>query len=159
MSKDPIIRFYSTDPSELLIEARVPEKNNPAVFHAIAFKANAVDYVMEVNDAVSALVLKSGVTIAVAHPFQKLKEMVYDPNFRSGPSLDLTAVTGEAVKNISLRRLADEFKTEAKSLKIRAFLREMYSNRTAQIDFSEADISSYEPSSNTRAKTKESVTL
>ena len=148
----------------MLIDALAPEKDDPNIFHPVTFKASSVDYIREVNDTVSALVLKSGLTIPVACPFQELKQMVYEPDLAAGPSLDLTPVTGPAVKDVMVARLADEVKisdefNQNSSLMISALLRKTSTNQVINCTFSEDAVSSYEPKETPRAKSGLTITI
>ncbi|MBI3441973.1 MAG: hypothetical protein HY052_09295 [Proteobacteria bacterium] len=158
------LHFVSHDPSEVLIDALVPEKNNSNVFHRVSFKASVIDHVMQVNDAVSALVLKSNLTIPVAHPFQKLREMIYDPDLSAGQCLDLTPVTGLVVKDALVPALTDEVKlsgefNQSASLMINAILRKPGTNEVINCSFSAAAVSSYEPLVTNRTKSGSAVAI
>jgi hypothetical protein len=157
-NKDRHMRFISLDQTDLRIEALAPEKNNAGVFHAIHFRASEISYLMEVNDKVSALVLKSNVTIPVALPHQQLDRMIYEPDFRAELVLDLKPVTGKIVKDVP--ELADEFNTKTKfGLAISAILRRGNNNTAIPFDFFEDDIKSYEPVTGTRSKTTTGVKI
>jgi hypothetical protein len=166
-NKGSVMRFISLDPSDLRIEALAPEKNNPGVFREVTFRAGEISYVMNVSDKVSALVIKNGVTIPVALPYQELKRMIYEPDFRAVSPLDLKPFTGAAVKGVLVPALADEFNDESgpsgdkqPGLQISAILRKNYSNETKRFDFPESFVTSYEALvSGTRAKNKLSVTV
>jgi hypothetical protein len=159
-NKDHVMRFISLDASDLRIAALVPEKNNPNIFRAITFRAGEISYLMEAGEGVSALVLKNSVTVPVALAYQELNRMIYEPDFRAGNILDLTAVTGQAAKDVRVSRLADEFNAPSKSgLVISAILRRGSSNSAVGFDFSESDIASYADESGTRAKTGHSVRI
>ena len=151
---DDKISFSSLD-RDVLIEALAPQKG-ASEFHALIFRASAIDCLMEVNEKVSAIVLRNGITIPVALPYQKLKQSVYAPDFKDGPILNLLNETGHAAKDILVPGLSDEFNDKA-GLVIRATLRKLGTNETVRMDFSEAAMLSYAPDSNTRSKTSHSV--
>jgi len=68
-------------------------------FNATTFLETEVERVMEIGEGRSALVLRSGVEIPVALPYEQLEQKIYQPDFRNGgPLLDLRDVTGEVAK-------------------------------------------------------------
>ena len=153
-------KIISLDQQDLLIDAMAAEKNDATAFHAIAFRSNTIEYLMEVNDTVSVLVLKSNLNIPVALPFQELKQMIYAPDLSAGAALDLTPVTGHAVQNVLVPALADTFNAKENApLMIHATLRKYQSDLTVDFDFNENAIASYQVVNNTRAKLDSSVSI
>ena len=152
------MRFISLDSSDLRITALAPEKNHADIFCKISFRASDIAYVREVNAAVSALVLKSAVTIPAALPFEELERMIYEPDFRADLVLDLKPFTGQAVKDVQVPTLSDEFNARS-SLVISALLRQANSNSTARFEFSESDISSLEAFDTNRSRSGCSVKI
>ena len=64
-------------------------------FHASTFSESEVQSVDDMGQDRSALVLRSGVQIPVALPYDELEQNIYSPSFRTdGPVLDLRNVTG-----------------------------------------------------------------
>lgn len=155
--------IYTYDPAALRVDAMAAEKNNAGVFHPVSFRTTAIEYVMEIKDGVSAMVLYSGVTIPVALPFEKLKQMIYEPNIRDGMVVDLMKVTGTAVKDVLAPKLAEKFNQQGPglktALKIKAYLRANAENRFVEFSFYETDIASLTPETGTRSKTKKSVSI
>lgn len=149
-------RSFSTDPSDLLIDAAVCDKNNPGVFHTITFKVASIQYLTDVNEKASAIVLNGGTVIPVACPRVELKQMVYNPDLAAGLNLDLTPLTGQVAADIVAPALADEFNKKS-GLTVHALLRKSSSDKVIHYTFSERDISAYEPVEGTRAKCGESV--
>lgn len=158
---DSGFKILSVDQPEMLIEAFVPEKNNPAQFHRVAFKTSAIEYLMEINDRVSCVVLKNSLTIPVALSFRELKRAIHEPDFKTGASLDLTLITGKAVADIRMPQLADAFNAanNAKGMLIRAVLRKWQSNECVVREFYESDVASFEIKTLTRSKSEESIQI
>ena len=68
-------------------------------FNATTFSEIEIERVMEIDEDRSALVLRSGVEIPVAIPYEQLEQKIYQPNFRNdGLVLDLRDVTGEVAQ-------------------------------------------------------------
>lgn len=147
-------KILSVDQPEMLIEAFVPEKNNPAQFHRVAFKTSAIEYLMEINDRVSCVVLKNSLTIPVALSFRELKRAIHEPDFKTGTSLDFTLITGKAVAGIQMPQLADAFNAanNEKGTLIRAVLRKWSSNEFVTYDFNESSIASLKPMETIRSR-------
>lgn len=93
----------------LRIEACVPVASMPGEYRRMMFHAREVASVLELDDKRSGIVLENGVTIPVAIAFDKLKNMIYDPDFRTGNSIDLTLVTGAVVADVVPVKLSTEF--------------------------------------------------
>ncbi len=141
---DKKMRFISTDPADLLIEAMVQEKNNPHVFHPITFKVNTIEYIMHIDDDSAAIVLRSNVVIPIAMPYKDLKQKIYAPDFKDGNYLDLTEVTGTTTEDKQAPSLKDQFneptKQNKKDLTIRAFLRIKDARQFTMVEFKDSDI-------------------
>jgi hypothetical protein len=115
LGKGAVIKSMGGDSGDLLIEAQAPVAGaGPGVqFRQIAFRASRIDYVYQAGEGVSAIKLNDGVTIPVAMPFPELKSRIYDNDFRTGGSIDLSLVTGAAVKDQLFPKLSKEFNPAA----------------------------------------------
>lgn len=114
LGKGAVIKTLGGENEDLLVEAQVPVAGAPgAAFCQIAFRASRIDYVYQAGDGVSAIKLNDGVTIPVAMPFTELKKRIYDNDFRTGGSIDLSLVTGPAVKEQLFPKLSKAFNPAA----------------------------------------------
>ena len=114
LGKGAVIKSLGGDDQDLLVEAQVPVAGAPgAAFCQIAFKASRIDYVYQAGDAVSAIKLNDGVQIPVALHFTELKKRIYDNDFRTGGSIDLSLVTGPVVKDQLFPKLSKAFNPAA----------------------------------------------
>lgn len=93
----------------LRIEAFVPVAWMPGEYRRIMFHANQVTSVLELDEKRSGIILESGVAIPVAIAFDKLKIMIYEPDFKTGNSIDLTLVTGAVVADAVPVKLSTNF--------------------------------------------------
>src|SRR5687768_16623046 len=156
-------KVFSPEDQDLLIEAKAPVSGGEG-YRRIAFRASYIDYLFEIDDKISGITLRNGVTIPVALSFSDLKTQVYAPDFRTGGSIDLTLVTGEAASSAPSVSLSAEFNParsgrlkEKEPLMIRAVLRKPQSNDHIIHTFSESDIARMGVEDNTRAVSGESV--
>ena len=99
----------------LRIEAFVPVASLPGEYRRMMFHANQVASVLEFDEKRSGIVLESGVTIPVALSFDRLKVMIYEPDFKTGNSIDLTLVTGAVVADVVPVKLSTDFNPVAPS--------------------------------------------
>lgn len=140
---------------ELRIEALAPVEGQAGGFRRICFPASLVSYLVEFSKDVSGIVLQGGVTIPVALGFDELKKQVYEPDFRTGHSIDLTLVTGARVGEVERVRLSKTFnpvseksaETMEKDLRIRLFVHFKPNDREfhcVEVKFSQ--IQHFEPS-------------
>ena len=106
-------KVYRMGGEDLLVEAYAPVEGKADEYRRISFKSQLIDYVFEIDDKLSGLVLSNGVTIPVALTFDSLKAAVYEPDFKSGSGIDLTLVTGKAVGDVQAVRLAKTFNPAA----------------------------------------------
>ncbi|MEZ0261772.1 MAG: hypothetical protein ACAH80_12235 [Alphaproteobacteria bacterium] len=115
LGKGAVIKSLGGENEDLLIEAQAPVAGaGPGVqFRQIAFRASRIDYVYEAGDGLSAIKLLDGVTIPVAMHFGELKNRIYNNDFRTGGSIDLSLVTGPTVKDKLFPRLSKEFNPAA----------------------------------------------
>jgi hypothetical protein len=92
------VREISRSSGDRLIRVSIanPKGNG---FHSSTFPEAEIQSVDSIDEALSALVLRSGTVIPVAVPYEELEQKIYTTNFRTdGPVLDLRDVTGEATK-------------------------------------------------------------
>ncbi len=113
-------RIYSLGDDELLIEAQAPIEGHQKEYRRMAFKASQVDYLYEIDDKTSGMVLANGIAIPVALAFAELKKQVYTPDLSTGANLDLSLVTGAAVAEARALRLSKEFNPAAEAPKAEA---------------------------------------
>lgn len=127
--------FTMGDADDLIITAFAPVEGAEGGWRQIAFKAQQVDYVSQIDNDISAMTLKNGVTIPVVMAFERLRETVYQPDMSTGNSIDLTLITGRAVGDVQTVRLSKKFNPAAgaetekrpfvnKPLKIAVFVRQ-----------------------------------
>jgi hypothetical protein len=93
-----IVKELSSGHRDRLIRVSVanPKGNG---FHSSTFSEAEIQSVDSIDEALSALVLRSGTAIPVAVSYEELEQKIYTTNFRTdGPLLDLRDVTGEAAK-------------------------------------------------------------
>lgn len=134
---------------ELLI--RLHAADQQGLWRVMTFEKPRIDYLVEVNDEMSAIVLLSGLKFAVGLPLGVLEQKIYQPD---SDILDLRDVTGSAAEvPVPVLKSAGE----TKSLEIRALLRRNQSDETKIFTFSENDIKSFELDPATRSQTGESV--
>lgn len=157
--EDPKYKIFSRDVSDRLVRAWVADAAGNG-FHPFSFSVTAVDGVVGVNEKSSALVLRSGIKIAVALPYEELEEKIYAPDFRE-PILDLCPVTGEAAREVIAPDLARKINAEAapESLKITAFLRKEQSMEFVACSFSETDITGVNPFKTSKSICGETLTI
>lgn len=103
------VTFGGNSSDELRIDALAPVEGQAGQFRRICFPASLVSYLIEFEADVSGIVLHSGVTIPVALGFAELKKQVYEPDFRTGSSIDLTLVTGARVREVERAKLSKSF--------------------------------------------------
>ncbi len=107
-SKTPKV-FRMGNEDELVITAFAPVEGAEGGWRQIAFKAAQVDYVFQIDDDISAMTLKNGVTIPVVMSFERLRQTVYQPDMSTGNGIDLTLITGKAVRDVETLRLSKKF--------------------------------------------------
>ncbi len=105
--------FTMGNGDDLVITAFAPVEGADGGWRQIAFKASAVDYVFQIDNDISAMTLKNGVTIPVVMGFERLRQAVYEPDMSTGNGIDLTLITGKAVGNVQAVRLAKKFNPAA----------------------------------------------
>jgi hypothetical protein len=112
------LKFAKTlisETDEVIVRALVAD--SAGGFHAASFEKSRIDYVTEVKEGVSGLVLKTGAKIAVAMPYEELEKKIYFSDARDAPVVDLRDVTGakaaEALGETRLPDLALDFATTA----------------------------------------------
>jgi len=137
---------------DLLIEAQVPVDGGG--FRAAVFRRSRIDYLFGFSDDVSGITLNDGVTIPVALPLADLKRRVYYSEEDTDNGLDLSAVTGETVREVERIRLSKHFDPaaavpeagEEKPLDIVAHVHAKKADRQfKRVRFSEKSIGYYEP--------------
>lgn len=127
--------FSIGNADDLVITAFAPVDSAEGGWRQIAFKAAQVDYVFQIDKDISAMTLKNGVTIPVVMSFERLRQMVYEPDMSTGSGIDLTLITGNAVRDVQAVRLSTKFTPVAeaegkklplvnKPLKIAVFVRQ-----------------------------------
>ena len=116
MNASPIKRsVISNSRGDLIRVLAADEKGNS--FSPTTFPQTEVERVMGIDEDRSALVLRSGVKIPVALPYEELEQRVYMPDFRAdGPVLDLRDVTGEVAKAKPAAANANEVTTGAPAI-------------------------------------------
>lgn len=114
--------FTMGDSDDLIITAFAPVEGAEGGWRQIAFKAQQVDYVSQIDNDISAMTLKNGVTIPVLMAFERLRDTVYQPDMSTGNGIDLTLITGNAVRDVQAVRLSKKFNpaadTEAEAKKL-----------------------------------------
>lgn len=150
--------FSKVTDEDLLIEAFAPVKGQDDSWRRVAFHASLIAYLVEFDEKISGMVLHSGVTIPAALPFSELKKQIYDQDFRTGSSIDLTLVTGKTVSAVQKIRLSDEFNpaakedvlpTESKDVEIRLIAHAKATDREFFCaTFKESHIQYFEPHAN-----------
>lgn len=142
---------------EKLIRAQASDGKG-GEFRPISFAVTAVDGVVGVGDQGSALVLRSGITIPVALPYEVLEEKIYASDFREAV-LDLRDVTGNAALSVVSPKLAEKIEVKPEGFMIRALVRKRYSTETSVIEFRESDLALMTPEDTNRSRCGRSVTL
>jgi hypothetical protein len=140
---------------DLLIEALAPVEGRDE-YRSIAFRASRIDYLFSFDEKLSGIVLDNGVTIPVLLPFADLKKSIYNNDFETGSSVDLTLVTGKPVSEEKELRLSKKFNPAAEDAapatetprEIVAFAHMDASDRKFKLlRFRESDIAFFEPHS------------
>lgn len=147
---------YTRDVEGLLIDALAPVENGGG-FRAISFRAGRIDYLCQLSERASAIVLQSGIAIPVALSYADLKKVVYEADMETGASIDLTLVTGPAAKDAMMPKLARSFNEEARPLQIRALVRKRRGSATAEWRFNEAMIKNFQQESTEKSRCRKSV--
>lgn len=94
--------------AERLIRVLVTDNKHNG-FSSLTFPDTEVSGVMERGEKASALLLRSGVEIPVAIPYEELEQRIYRPNFRTdGSILDLRDVTGEVANDTAEPKIGDK---------------------------------------------------
>lgn len=109
--------FTMGNADDLIITANAPVEGAENGWRQIAFKASSVDYVFQVDAEISAMTLKNGVTIPVVMGFERLRQTVYQPDMSTGNGIDLTLITGPAVRDVQAVRLSTKFNPVAEEEK------------------------------------------
>jgi CRISPR/Cas system CMR-associated protein Cmr5 small subunit len=91
------LRVYSIGDENLLIEAMVPTERQ-STYAYLVFNAAMIQQISSFEDKNAQMILHNGTSIPVAMDPRELQEKVSKIDFKSGNKLDLTKVTGEAVK-------------------------------------------------------------
>jgi hypothetical protein len=92
------VREISRSSGDRLIRVSVANPKGLG-FHSSTFSEAEIQSVDSIDEALSALVLRSGVKIPVALSYEQLEQKIYQPDFKNdGTVLDLRAATGEAAK-------------------------------------------------------------
>lgn len=126
--------FTMGNSDDLIITAFAPVEGADGGWRQIAFKARQVDYVSQIDNDISAMTLDNGVTIPVLMAFERLRDTIYQPDMSTGNGIDLTLITGNAVRDVQAVRLSKKFNPAAgegeklplvnKPLKIAVFVRQ-----------------------------------
>ncbi|MBI1214439.1 MAG: hypothetical protein GC185_01310 [Alphaproteobacteria bacterium] len=114
-SKNMRVLSRGGEGEDLVIEAQAPVDGTADQFRRVAFKSPMIDMLFEFDEGISGITLKNGVTIPVAMPFPELKRRIYDNDASTGTSIDLSLVTGKAVKEAQEVRLSKRFNPAAES--------------------------------------------
>ncbi len=147
-------RIFSRNSEEdLLIEVLAPVVSQDSGFRRILFRASSIDFLYEVDAGISGIALNNGAAIPVALSFAELKKTIYEADFRTGNSIDLSLVTGPAVGEIEKIRLSRDFnpsasadKPSGKSIQIRLCARmSKVDEKFVNIAVDESQIAYFEP--------------
>lgn len=149
------MRAFSTESPDFLIEAYVTESGNTGKFHTIIFKAGEISYLTDINENISAIVLKNNIYIPIKMPLQQLKQKIYQPDFKSGATIDLKDVSGKCMKDALIPTLSNKFNTP---LLIHAILRKRKADDTTLFSFLEDDVLSWQ-SCSAKSRSGEGVTI
>lgn len=143
-----------------LVEAYAPVTGQRDQYRKIGFKRGMIDYVFEIDEAISGITLSNGVTIPVALAYAELKRRLYDPcggDCAPDGTLDLCDVSGKAVGDVQAVRLAKDFNPAAedsapaasgtkKTAELNAYVHLKSEDRQFRlIKFAEEDIDYFEP--------------
>lgn len=107
--------FTMGNADDLVITAFAPVEGAEGGWRQIAFKAGQVDYVSQIDNDISAMTLKNGVTIPVVMGFERLRDTIYQPDMSTGNGIDLTLITGTAVRDVQAVRLSKKFNPAAEA--------------------------------------------
>jgi len=97
---------------DLLIRAQVARDDGKG-YAAASFMRERVDYLVDLGDETSGIVLKTGAKIAVRMPYDALEQAVYFADPQATPVLDLREVTGKAAAKAAFPELARDFAAAA----------------------------------------------
>ncbi len=100
------------DAEDLILRVLVPDDGGKT-FHPMTFMRERIDYVTQVSETVAGIALKTGVKIPVAMDYEALEKKIYFADILSDPVLDLRDVTGPAVGDAVLPKLAADFASAA----------------------------------------------
>lgn len=93
-----IAKELSSGHADRLIRVLIPHPTC-GDFYASTFHESEIRSVDAMGHDRSALVLRSGIAIPVALPYEELETKIYQPDLKNdGPVLDLRGVTGDAAK-------------------------------------------------------------
>ncbi|HYD19710.1 MAG TPA: hypothetical protein VEF76_14660 [Patescibacteria group bacterium] len=111
-SKTKVFRLGGND-EDLIITAYAPVEGAADAWRQMAFKAVSIDFLYQIDDRLSGITLKNGITIPVVMSFDALRRAIYEPDMSTGNGIDLTLLTGKAVGEVQAIRLAKTFNPAA----------------------------------------------
>lgn len=97
---------------DLLIRAKVLRDDGQS-YAAVSFMRERVDYLADLGDDISGIVLKTGVKIAVRMPYEELEQAIYFADLQASPVLDLREKTGGVAAKASFPDLGRDFTAAA----------------------------------------------
>lgn len=97
---------------DILIRAQVARDDGKG-YAAASFMRERVDYLVDLGDDLSGIVLKTGTKIAVRMGYEDLERAVYFADPQATPVLDLRAMTGEVAAKADFPDLARDFAAAA----------------------------------------------
>lgn len=144
-------KSFTATAEDLLIRAMIPRADGNG-YQMTGFMRDRMDYLTEIDAAegISGIALKTGVKIPVKMPYAELEQKIYFTDLNTAPVLDLSAVTGAAVKTV-MPALSEDFETykaataeekplEDVPLKIAVFVRQSEEQNFRMFIFDEEDV-------------------
>lgn len=144
-------KSFATTAEDLLIRAMIPRADGSG-YQMTGFMRDRIDYLTEIDAAagISGIALKTGAKIPVKMPYAALEQKIYFADLSETPVLDLSAVTGAAVKT-GMLALSEDFEMhkalpaekkplEDVPLKIAVFVRQSEEQNFRMFIFDEEDV-------------------
>lgn len=91
------LRAFSVGDENIIIEAMVPTERT-GVYAYLSFNASMIQQIASFEEKNAQMILHNGLAIPVAINPRELQTKVSTVDFKTGNKIDLTSVTGEAVK-------------------------------------------------------------
>jgi len=143
--------------SNKLVEAYI--KDTSGKKHIISFKVDTVAYLISLEEECAAIILQSGISIAVDLEYGELKKLIYNSDFKQGNLIDLKEITEKDVITPNLPNSIKKLFNEKAELKIKAILREEYEVNVKEFTFTDKDIKSMAVSNNSKGRGGKSIEL